>query len=149
MQNPSRPVTILVADDNPALLEGLERALVASGYRVETAADGVAVLKRLRASGTPPDLLLLDVMMPRATGIEVLAAVRRHRRLAGVPVILITAAIGDAFAAGVQRGGDIEVLVKPFRLGDLLARVEAHLARRVRIDALPPTPDPGMPAAHA
>ena len=134
MQNPSRPVTILVADDNPALLQGLDRALSASGYRVETADDGAAVMRRLRGADQPPDLLLLDVMMPRASGIEVLSAVRRQPRLAGIPVILITAAIGDAVAAGAQRGGEIEVLVKPFRLSDLLSRIELHLSGRAEAE---------------
>ena len=127
MPDPSPPATILVADDNPSLLQGLDRALTASGYRVETATDGVAVLRRLRSATRPPDLLLLDVMMPRASGIEVLSAARREPRLAGIPAILITAAIGDAGAAGAQRGGETEVLVKPFRLTDLLSRIERHL----------------------
>ena len=62
--NQDEAVTVFIAEDNPILLEGLERALTANGYRVDTAADGKAAIEMLQSEPLP-DLLLLDVMMPR------------------------------------------------------------------------------------
>ena len=96
-----QPVTVYVAEDNPILLQGLERALTANGYRVETAADGSTLLGLIGSMGVP-DVLLLDVMMPGKTGVEVLDVVRSDRRTAELPVLLITARFleGDAATAG-------------------------------------------------
>jgi CheY-like chemotaxis protein len=133
----ARPVTIFIAEDNPILLQGLDRALSASGYAVETAPDGFTILERLARAATPPDLLLLDVMMPGMTGVEVVEAVQADPRLAEVPVMLITAAIGDQPQAELSDGEKVEVLVKPFRLHDLLTRIESYVHRDARGLATP------------
>ena len=125
----ARPVTIFIAEDNPILLQGLDRALSASGYAVEAAPNGFEVLKRLSEAATPPDLLLLDVMMPGMSGVEVVEAVQSDPRLADVPVMLITAAIGDPPQASLPDGEQVEVLVKPFRLHDLLTKIEGYVQR--------------------
>ena len=128
----ARPVTIFIAEDNPILLQGLDRALSASGYAVETAPDGFTILERLAQAATPPDLLLLDVMMPGMTGVEVLEAVQADARYAEVPVMLITAAIGDQPKAALPDGEKVEVLIKPFRLHDLLTKIEGYVRRDPR-----------------
>jgi CheY-like chemotaxis protein len=125
-----RPVTIFVAEDNPVLLQGLDRALSANGYSVETAEDGPSILRRLSDAASPPDLLLLDVMMPGMSGLEVVEAVQRDPRLADLPVMLITASTGEAIPHLAARGGAVELLVKPFRLHDLLTRIEVYVQRR-------------------
>jgi two-component system response regulator MprA len=116
---------LLVVDDEPALRETLVRAFAVEGYEVETAADGeeaVAAVEELR-----PDLVVLDVLMPRVDGIT---ACRRLRALGDrTPVLMLTArdAVGDR-VAGLDAGAD-DYVVKPFALDELLARVRALLRR--------------------
>lgn len=130
MSSEARPVTIFIAEDNPILLEGLDRALSANGYTVETATDGVAIMERLSAATTPPDLLLLDVMMPGMSGLEVVEAVHSDPRLSDLPVMLITAAIGEPSPMKLPQNEKVEVLFKPFRLYDLLTKIDSSVARR-------------------
>lgn len=128
MSHPSQ-ATVFVAEDNPILLQGLDRALSANGYRVSTAEDGAAMLKLLVEAETLPDLLLLDVMMPGMTGFEVLEALQSDPRWARLPVMLITAANDEALSAEATRSGAVDVLTKPFRLAELLSRVEMHIRK--------------------
>jgi two-component system, cell cycle response regulator len=123
------PATVFVADDNPAILNGLDRALRATGYEVRTAGTGAAVLRLLEAAERSPDLLLLDVMMPEMSGLEVLHALRSDERWADVPVVLITATNDGALPVSALRDGAVDFLTKPFRLDELLARVDAHVRR--------------------
>ncbi|HEX8907080.1 MAG TPA: diguanylate cyclase [Longimicrobiaceae bacterium] len=141
------PATVFVADDNPSILLGLDRALKARGYDVRTAATGGAVLRLLNEHPRTPDLVLLDVMMPELSGIDVLRALRRNDRWADVPVVLITATNDGALPVSALRDGAVDFLTKPFRLDELLARVDAHVTRnrelrrareqaRVRLEAI-------------
>lgn len=123
------PATVFVADDNPSILQGLDRALTARGYDVRTAATGGAVLRLLNEHPRTPDLVLLDVMMPELSGIDVLRAMRRDDRWADVPVVLITATNDGALPVSALRDGAVDFLTKPFRLDELLARVDAHVTR--------------------
>jgi DNA-binding response OmpR family regulator len=123
------PATILVADDNPILLQGLDRALSASGYAVETAGDGAEVLELLARSPSLPDLLLLDVMMPKLSGLEVLRRLQADARWSGVPVVLVTAMTDETLPARALEGGAVDVLIKPFRLNELLGRIDSHVRR--------------------
>ncbi|WP_018656336.1 response regulator transcription factor [Actinomadura flavalba] len=116
---------ILVVDDEPAVRESLVGSLEFEGYRVEEAADGLLALDRV-ADGRP-DLVVLDVLMPRMDG---LTACRRLRaRGETVPVLMLTARdmVGDR-VTGLDAGAD-DYLVKPFELDELLARVRALLRR--------------------
>ncbi|MFB9238402.1 response regulator transcription factor [Plantactinospora siamensis] len=123
------PVTsryrVLVADDDQAVRDSLERALRFEGYAVELARDGVEALSRVTSDA--PDLLVLDVMMPRMNGLEA----SRRLRAAGnrTPMLMLTArdAVGDR-VAGLDAGAD-DYLAKPFALQELLARVRALLRR--------------------
>ncbi|WP_406280663.1 response regulator transcription factor [Embleya sp. NBC_00896] len=119
------PPHILVVDDEPAVREALESSLRFEGYKVTLAGEGVAALSAI--AGDEPDLVLLDVLMPRMDG---LTACRRLRaRGDTLPVLMLTArdAVGDR-VTGLDAGAD-DYLVKPFELDELLARVRALLRR--------------------
>jgi two-component system sensor histidine kinase ChiS len=121
--------TVFIAEDNPILLQGLGRALTANGYAVETAQDGPSMLSLLSSSSTTPDLLLLDVMMPGMSGFEVLQAVHTEPRWSDLPVVLITAATDETLSTSALRNGAVDVLIKPFRLSELLSRIDGHIRR--------------------
>jgi two-component system, cell cycle response regulator len=121
--------TVFVADDNPSILQGLDRALKATGYQVRTAGNGLEVLRMLEGAPQPPDLLLLDVMMPEMSGLEVLRTLRQDERWTDVPVVLITATNDGALPVSALRDGAVDFLTKPFRLDELLARVDSHVRR--------------------
>lgn len=116
---------VLVVEDDFRIAVFVQRALVQAGYRVELAADGPAALAAAEAS--PPDLVVLDVMLPGLDGLEV---ARRLRAGGGVPILMLTArdSIGDR-VEGLDAGAD-DYLVKPFALEELLARLRALLRRR-------------------
>jgi DNA-binding response OmpR family regulator len=123
------PVTVFIAEDNPILLQGLERALTANGYQVDTAADGPSMIELLNGDSLP-DILLLDVMMPGMSGVEVLDSVRSDPRTAELPVVLITAAADEVVPGSTLEGRGVDVLMKPFRLNELLDRIETHVEKR-------------------
>jgi DNA-binding response OmpR family regulator len=125
--------TIFVAEDNPILLQGLGRALTSHGYAVSTAADGEAMLQLLRTQPHRPDLLLLDVMMPGLSGLEVLRSVKEDSRLSDIPVILITAGTDENLAETARETGAVDILIKPFRLTELLTRIDAQVTRHREI----------------
>ena len=116
--------TILVIDDEPDMLQLLERILTSEGYRVIPAADGNYGLTLVR--GTRPDLILLDIMMPGLNGFMVLDSIRKY---SDVPVIMVTAKREtEALQKALDLGAD-DYVEKPFRPGELLARVKAKLRR--------------------
>ena len=127
---PSRTVavmeaSVLVADDEPHIVDVVRAYLERDGYRVATALDGAATLKAARAS--KPDLLVLDVMMPGASGFDVLRTLRAEG--ATCPVIFLTARdhVIDR-VAGLELGAD-DYVTKPFEPRELVARVGAVLRR--------------------
>jgi two-component system response regulator MprA len=120
---------VLVVDDDQAVRQSLQRSLEFNGYEVSLANDGADALARLATSPAPaPDVVLMDLMMPRLDGV----ATTRALRSAGndVPILVLTArdAVGDR-VDGLDAGAD-DYLVKPFALPELLARLRA-LQRRV------------------
>lgn len=130
MAPPSEPrATIFIAEDNPILRQGLDRALSASGYEVATAATGEEALEMLESGSVTPDLLLLDVMMPGMSGFEVLRRLQAHPRRREMPVLMITAATDEGLRILARQEGARDLLIKPFRLGELLERIEAHVPR--------------------
>jgi two-component system response regulator MprA len=116
--------TILVVEDEERIRQFLQRGLGFEGYRVEAAADGATALELARDN--PPDLVLLDLMLPGIDGLEVC---RRLRAVSDVPILMLTAkeAIEDR-VAGLDAGAD-DYLVKPFAFDELMARVRALLRR--------------------
>jgi DNA-binding response OmpR family regulator len=118
------PRTVLVVDDEPTLRETLAEALEQDGLRVVTAADGGEALELFRAES--PDLLLLDLMLPRISGIEVCRIVRRESSL---PIIMLTAKDGEIDkVVGLELGAD-DYVTKPFSLRELMARIRGQLRR--------------------
>ncbi len=115
---------ILVVEDEERIRQFLQRGLTYEGYRVDAAADGQEALDLARDE--PPDLVLLDIMLPGLDGVEVC---RRLRSASEVPILMLTAkeAIEDR-VAGLDAGAD-DYLVKPFAFDELLARVRALLRR--------------------
>ncbi|KJY27247.1 response regulator transcription factor [Streptomyces katrae] len=119
------PQRILVVDDEPAVREALRRSLAFEGYDVRTAVDGVDALDQ--AASYAPELIVLDIQMPRMDG---LTAARRLRAAGSVtPILMLTArdTVGDR-VTGLDAGAD-DYLVKPFELDELFARVRALLRR--------------------
>src|SRR5260221_3328291 len=124
------PPRILVVDDNEANLDIAKMRLESQGYDVITAEDGEAAL--VRVAEMAPDLLLLDIMMPKLDGIEVTRRLKADPALPFIPVILLTAkADSKDVVAGLDAGGD-DYLIKPFDHAALVARVRSML----RIKAL-------------
>lgn len=120
--------TILVVDDEYALVDALAELLAGEGWTVAAASDGREGLAVLRAQPLPPSLCLVDVMMPFMGGYEFLRVVREDPALSEVPVVLMSAA---ARSAEALRAGATAFLRKPFRIDELLALLAA-LARDPR-----------------
>ncbi len=120
---------ILVVDDDKAVRDSLQRALVLEGYEVELAPDGTTAVKSLTQSA--PDAVILDLQLPDIDGLEVC---RRLRTLGDrTPVLMLTArdALNDR-VEGLDAGAD-DYLVKPFELDELFARLRALLRRRAPV----------------
>ncbi|MBX3377797.1 MAG: response regulator transcription factor [Phycisphaeraceae bacterium] len=117
--------TLLVVEDDTAIRRGLVDALTFNGYKVREAEDGKAGLEQAMAEGI--DLVLLDILMPRMDGLQVLAELRRAKP--ALPVIFLTARGQEEDRVKGLRSGADDYIVKPFSLGELMARVEAVLRR--------------------
>ena len=117
---------ILVADDEPALLRRLEFVLGRKGYDIYGVSTGKAAVEYLMSNR--PDLVILDVMMPGLDGYEVLSFIRSDERLAGIPVVMLTArAQLDDIQKGLSLGADA-YLAKPFDPEELLSVVESVIS---------------------
>jgi len=132
---------ILIVEDDLTLLETLEYNLAAEGYHIITAADGLTALEMAREE--QPDVILLDLMLPRLDGFEVCRILRREMN---VPILMLTARVDEVDrVVGLEVGAD-DYLTKPFSMRELIARVKA-LLRRVRLirEELAETKDQGRP----
>lgn len=117
---------VLVVDDDEEIRASLRRGLAFEGFKVSLAADGEEALRAIRDQ--PPDLAVLDIMMPGLDGLEVVRRLRQADEQ--LPVIMLTArdAVPDR-VAGLEAGAD-DYLVKPFAFSELLARIRVRLRRR-------------------
>lgn len=120
-------ISVLIADDDTDIRDLVQFKLEQAGFEVTAVDNGLAALSAARRD--PPDLVVLDVMMPGMSGIDVCQELRRDQHTAGLPIILLTARAqeGDV-EIGFGVGAD-DYIVKPFSPRELLNRVEAVLAR--------------------
>src|SRR5438874_7222084 len=115
---------ILLVEDEAALAESVSYNLTREGLRVETAGDGETGLLRFRSS--PPSMVILDLMLPKMSGLDVCRAIRAE---SDVPILILTAKGSEADkVAGLELGAD-DYVTKPFSMRELVSRVRAHLRR--------------------
>jgi two-component system, OmpR family, response regulator MprA len=121
---------ILIVEDEPEIASYLRRGLVYQGFTVEAVGDGIAALEAARER--PPDLIILDLMLPGLDGIEV---TRRLRTASNVPIIMLTAreSVADR-VVGLESGAD-DYVRKPFAFEELVARIQVQLRRRQSQDS--------------
>ena len=125
--------TILVIEDDRSILKGLEKNLQYEGYKVLTAADGERGLEL--AVNKRPDLILLDIMLPKVNGFEICKTLKKHD--IDTPIIVISAKTQEVDKImGLDLGAD-DYITKPFSLRELLARINAVLRRKRKFDDLP------------
>jgi diguanylate cyclase (GGDEF)-like protein len=128
--------SILVVDDDPDIARFVEVNLRSAGYEVSVAGDGEEALER--ATEIRPDLVLLDVMMPRLDGFEVAQRLRKNPQTANTSIIMLTAkALSSDKVTGLQSGAD-DYIIKPFDPIELLARVKGTLRRAKEMRNLSP-----------
>lgn len=124
MSDNGRKQRILVVDDEPSFIDALTISLEAEGYEVIPAIDGFEALEQFRA--TRPDLILLDLMLPRISGVDVCRDIRGS---SNVPIIMVTAKSSEVdVVVGLEVGAD-DYITKPYRIRELVARVRATLRR--------------------
>jgi two-component system response regulator MprA len=129
---------VLLAEDDRAIRHALERALTLEGYRVTAVADGVEALAQAHKS--PPDVLLLDVMMPGIDGLQVCRVLRAEGDR--TPILMLTALVETQDRiAGLDAGAD-DYVVKPFDVEEVFARLRALLRRTSPVGALSGAPKP-------
>ncbi|HRQ90487.1 MAG TPA: response regulator, partial [Bacteroidia bacterium] len=118
-------IRIFVVEDDPSIRYGLEEVLRGAGYLVESCADGAEALPRIGEA--LPDLLLLDVMLPGASGYEI--ARRLRKADCRIPILMLTAKGQEIDkVVGLKAGAD-DYVTKPFGINELIARIEALLRR--------------------
>lgn len=122
-------VQVLVVEDDPSVRGLLRMLLSAEGYEVATASDGLGGLGQ--AALSPPALVLLDLVMPDLGGVRVLEGLAGDPRLAAIPVIVVTGKEESVLEMRSRLGED-NVFLKPFAVGELLARVDAVTGGPVR-----------------
>src|SRR5215472_2154241 len=115
---------ILLVDDDPGILVAVQQALVAHGYEVTTATNGSDALAAFERK--PPDLILLDLLLPKCDGLEVCQYILGQ---SPTPIIVLSIKGSEADIVSVLELGVDDYLVKPFRLAELLARVRAVMRR--------------------
>ncbi len=122
--------SILIIEDDTALLRGLVDNFVALGYQVDSSADGESGLEKALSVG--PDLIILDLMLPKVNGYEICDAIRREGY--DMPIIMLTAkGQEEDIVRGLELGAD-DYVTKPFSIRELLARVRAFLRRHASSD---------------
>ncbi|MFH1150047.1 MAG: LytTR family transcriptional regulator DNA-binding domain-containing protein [Actinomycetota bacterium] len=122
--------TVLVIEDEPLISEMITKSLRLEGFRVEAASTGEEGLQKVKDMA--PDLVLLDVLLPRLDGWEVLTLLRDDSRTRDIPIIMLTALADEKSKVQGLRGGADDYVTKPFSALELMARVEAVLKRAER-----------------
>jgi DNA-binding response OmpR family regulator len=123
--------SVLIVEDDPALLRGLKDNFTAHGYDVRTVSEGGAAFEMALAK--PPDLVLLDIMLPNMNGYEICSRLRKQQL--EMPILMLTAkGQEEDIVRGLELGAD-DYITKPFSIRELLARAAAFLRRRSRAAA--------------
>ena len=117
--------TVLVVEDEPHILDPLEFLLERNGFSVRAVTDGVAACRSIEQS--PPDLVLLDVMIPNIDGFEVLRMVRGRFDESALPVVILSAKGQEADRLKARELGANDFITKPFSNSDLIARIARQL----------------------
>jgi PleD family two-component response regulator len=130
----ARPSRVLIADDNPQGVELLEAYLGEADFEIQTAADGEETLRKVR--DWRPDLILLDVMMPRISGFEVCKRLRAAPETRDIAVLMITALDQPSDIDRAVEAGTDDFLTKPINKAELLLRVRSALKSRLRQERL-------------
>jgi two-component system, OmpR family, alkaline phosphatase synthesis response regulator PhoP len=121
MEERSMAKKVLIADDEPNIVAALEYLLDRSGYEVRVAASGEEALRQVE--GFAPDLVLLDVMMPKISGYDVCQRIRERAEWAGIKIVMLSARGREAeVSKGLSLGADLYV-TKPFSNAELVARI--------------------------
>lgn len=131
MHENSKP-RILIADDNPQGVELLEAILMGTGYDIQTAMDGEETLKKVQES--KPDVILLDVMMPKLSGFEVCKKLKSDPKTSDIVILMVTALDQPRDIDRAVDAGTNDFLTKPINKADLLKRVQAALDSRQHKD---------------
>jgi len=138
-----RVARVLVVEDDPDIAQLVSHYLEKAGFTTEIASSGRDALTSVAAQ--PPDLLVLDLMLPQVDGLEICRVVRGNTATAGVPIIMLTARAEESDRiVGLEIGAD-DYLAKPFSPGELVARVRALLRRATRSAEAPPAGSPAAP----
>ena len=122
---PESPPRILVVEDVPVVLAALRMRLEAEGFEVITARDGVEALDQARTQ--QPDLMLLDLMLPRLSGERVCQELRGDPRIRAIPVVVVSARIGEAERLRALAAGADAFVCKPYDPADLVGEIRARL----------------------
>jgi two-component system response regulator RegX3 len=116
--------TVLVVEDEPSLADSIQYSLEREGFQVQIASDGERAITRFREG--KPSLVLLDLMLPKLSGLDVCRIIRQEST---IPIVILTAKDGEADkVAGLELGAD-DYVTKPFSMRELISRVRAHLRR--------------------
>jgi len=123
---------VLIAEDEPAQVEMLRYNLESAGYRTIAAGDGAEALRRIEEA--EPDLVILDWMLPKVSGIEVCRQLRSREATHRLPILMVTALSEEPDRAHAFETGVDDYLVKPFSPAEMMARVRTLLQRASRPD---------------
>ncbi len=125
---------ILIVDDIEDNRVVLQRNLTRAGYEISQCVDGIAAIAQISAQ--PPDLVILDWMMPNISGLETLKAMREHYDLNQLPIIMCTARDEESSIVDAIEAGANDYIQKPIKMPVLLARITAQLMRKAAVAAL-------------
>lgn len=125
---PTQKISLLIVDDMPTNLDLLSNILIRQGFQVRAAINGTLAL--MSAQATPPDLILLDIMMPDMDGYEVCRRLKAGEQTRNIPIIFISAQDKTTDKVNAFTMGGVDYITKPFQVEEVLARVRTHLALR-------------------
>ncbi len=126
--------TVLVVDDEEDTVELARMVLEYEGYNVCSARNGEEAIQLLKSNGEKPDLILLDVLMPKVNGLEVCKWIKAQNDLKNIPVLLFTAKVGKKDRIAGEEAGADAYINKPFSADDLLSMIRTHLKKTKRMN---------------